>query len=552
MISYVDWVDKEKFWVRGSYDPITDQAATKGPLKLVQHQREILSHCMTPVLVGDQWTFPYTTIIYSCPKKSGKTTIGGSVGAYLTDVLSPGTQGYCIAGDYEHAMGRMFEDVRFDAQEPRTEFPNGKLIQLPRRDLLTFNDDKTIQALAQEYKSASGSRHAFTLWDELWTYVSDTSRRMWVEMTPIKLPTVPISIRFVATYAGFEGESDLLWDLYQKIVMEGEPVKGLEHIQHENGNPTCWSNGRMFAYWDSIPRMPWQTEDYYREQMASGMKPNEYARLHENRWTTGSEPFMPIKWYDSVAVLDKSLEYDVKNERRALPVVVGVDGSTKHDSTALVGVQYDFDNDILTQAFHKIWTPTPEEPMDFEHTLEQYLIDRKDEGFNISAIVYDPRDLHRSMMRLQQIFDPGIIHEYTQTVSNMVKASESLYDLFKNQKIWVYYDEECRAHLRYAQAEDKGQGFRIVKPKKAAHHHTDFAIALAMASYWAFVTHGFDISKPIKLEVPFSEGSQWEAEDSKNMLEQQNWPAELRSAGVGATEEEFDDYWDQYVLSARE
>ncbi len=271
MQSFVDWVDAGNFWIRGSYDPIKDIDAPRGPLMLLDHQRRILGHCLTP---DENGQLPYTTIIYSCPKKSGKTTIGAAVGAWFTEQSVDNTTSFCLAGDYEHAMGRMFDDLRFDAQHLRPGFLKGKLSKMPRKDLLTYHDGKNIQALAQEYKSASGSRHALTLWDELWTYVSDTSRRMWVEMTPIKIPGVPVSLRFVATYAGFEGESDLLWDLYDKIINEGTPVSGLEDIQHDSGEPVCYSNGRMFAYWDSAHRMPWQTEDYYLEQMASGMKAN--------------------------------------------------------------------------------------------------------------------------------------------------------------------------------------------------------------------------------------------------------------------------------------
>ena len=363
-------------------------------------------------------------------------------------------------------------------------------------------------------------------------------------MTPIQIPGVPISLRFVSTYAGFEGESDLLWGLYDLIVNEGNAVKGLEDICHEDtGGPTCWENGRMFAYWDSAHRMPWQTEEYYAEQMASTMKANEYARLHENRWTFGSEPFMDIKWWDRVEVLDGDLVHDVKNARRQLPVVIGCDASTKHDSTAVVGVQYDYASDQLSIAFHRIWTPTPEEPMDFEKTLEQYILDRHNEGFNIAAIVYDPTQLHRSMTRLSTTI-PNI-REYVQTLGNMTKCSETLYSVFKNQKLWVYRDKELREHMKHAQSEDKGKGFRIVKPKKASVHHTDAAIALAMAVQEAYTNHGVDTSIDVKIEIPFADGPEWGADNKDKMHEEANLPPELRSGKL--SEDEFDSYWNQYV-----
>jgi len=131
-------------------------------------------------------------------------------------------------------------------------------------------------------------------------------------------------------------------------------------------------------------------------------------------------------------------------------------------------------------------------------------------------------------------------------LKNMTSASELLYNLFKQQKIWVYADKEFRNHLRYAAAEDKGKGFRIVKPRKANVHHTDAAVALAMAAYQAYKTHGFDVSQAIRVEVPYSEGSEWQPEDDAlKDHEEANLPPQLRAGGL--TEKEFDTYWDQYV-----
>lgn len=543
MKPYVEWIEEGNFWVRGAYDPVTDKESPRGPLRLLDHQKRILGHCLTPYEENGVWKLPYTTIIYSCPKKSGKTTIGASVGAWFTDQSVANTESFCLAGDYEHAMGRMFDDMLFDAKATRDNWPKGKLAKLPTKDLLTYPEGRSMQAIAQEYKTASGSRHALTLWDELWTYVSESSRRLWVEMTPIRIPGVPTSLRFVSTYAGFEGESDLLWDLYQQIVINGEPIEELRDIVHPSGEPTCTRNGRMFAYWDSAHRMPWQTEDYYLEQLNSGMKLNDYARVHENQWVTGSEPFMPISWWDKVTVLEQPLDIDVKNPRRSLPVVIACDASTKHDSTAVVGVQYDFAEDMIYLAFHRIWTPTPNEPMDFEHTLERFILDRHNDGFNIVAIVYDPTQLHRSMTRIGTYIQN--VTEFPQTIKNMTGASETLYNLFKNQKIMVYPDAQFRDHMKYAMADETGKGFRITKPLRAAHHHTDAAVALAMASYYAYKTHGYDSSIPLKIEVPFSDGSQFVERTLGEINEEENLPPQLRAGGL--SQSEFDKEWEKYV-----
>ena len=53
---------------------------------------------------------------------------------------------------------------------------------------------------------------------------------------------------------------------------------------------------------------------------------------------------------------------------------VGVDAATKHDCAAVVAVAWDRETDNLCLASHKIWKPTPEEPLDIEQTIEWYLL----------------------------------------------------------------------------------------------------------------------------------------------------------------------------------
>src|SRR5437763_14512183 len=78
----------------------------------------------------------------------------------------------------------------------------------------------TITALSGDYAGAAGSNHGFISYDELWAYVSESSTRLWEELTPV--PTRKTSVRFISTYAGFEGESELLMNLYKQAVGKNE------------------------------------------------------------------------------------------------------------------------------------------------------------------------------------------------------------------------------------------------------------------------------------------------------------------------------------------
>jgi len=97
------------------------------------------------------------------------------------------------------------------------------------------------------------------------------------------------------------GESVLLWQLYSDTVDEdpdtqearGNRVKGLEDLP-------CYvsDDGRTFAYWNQdTPRMPWQTPEFIeraRQDPINKLRPEEFRRLWQNRWSTGNESFIQM------------------------------------------------------------------------------------------------------------------------------------------------------------------------------------------------------------------------------------------------------------------
>ena len=164
--------------------------------------------------------------------------------------------------------------------------------------------------------SVAGAFQSLTVWDEIWNFDRNTAIRLYSEMQPI--PTIPNrvlpawsltpgyvvespSVRFIATYVGYYGESRLCWELYLQTVNEdpdtgdarGNRVAGLEDL------PVFVSDdGRTIAYWNQdVPRMPWQTREFIsRAKMdpVNKLVPEEFKRLWMNRWTTGAESFIDM------------------------------------------------------------------------------------------------------------------------------------------------------------------------------------------------------------------------------------------------------------------
>jgi phage terminase large subunit-like protein len=393
-------------------------------------------------------------------------------------------------------------DIRYHAREAGLKVLKG---------LVEYPNGTVIKSLSQSYRSIAGARHAMTVWDELWGYSSEDSRRAWDEMTPI--PTIPNSLRVVATYAGFENSSDLLWDLYLQGV-------GPEENEHGQGKPIpeladlpCWQNGRLFTFWDHEPRMPWQTDEYYESQRKS-LRPSAYIRLHTNSWTNSSEEFIPIEWWDRACEAyagpaDQIPDHPFKGSE----IVISADASTKRDCTAVSGWAHDSVRGKTIQMFHKIWTPAPGEDFDLEATVEAWILEKR-KTFNIRIVVYDPRDLHQTMVRLRA---RGVnCVEYTQSVINMVKASQGFYDALKYNNIEAYPDEEWRKHIQMAVAETKGGGFRIVKDKGNRKSHVDGAVSSAMGVYMCIQGSDLFTGEEVRIQSPFADSSTWK-QDSQQM-----------------------------------
>lgn len=520
MKNFLEWNDANGFWVREYWSEELGDMAGEGKMILFPVQREILGYALT---FDENGHLPFETVLYSCLKKSGKTAIAAAVGAWYLEEARPGTEIYVIANTQEQGAGRVFRDLVFHIQKRNQSLPSKYRYHISQYRIDAANGS-FVQVLSQSFKSVAGSRHALTLWDELWGSVTETDRRTWDEMIPI--PTVSNSLRFVATYAGFENESELLWELYLKGVGKAEhdkgqatPAPGLEHIVTDD-HPACWVNGQLFTYFDHEPRMPWQTQKYYDAQLAQE-RPSAFLRFHLNRWVTSEEEFIPIEWWDEAArIYQANAEMWQAHPFRNWPVTIAVDAGLKQDTTALVAVGFDPTRAKVGLVYHRIWSPTKENQVDLDITVEKE-IQKLYTLFHVVRVVYDPTQLVQTMLRLKRKGIPT--QEFTQSVTQMTAASQLFYDLLKNRNFEAYPDEEVRRHIQMAVAENSSRGFRIVKGKVSRRHHVDAAVALAMACYSAVETGGSAVFTPIHIRNPFLEEAPMEVSNLADV------PFELQS-----------------------
>ena len=130
----------------------------------------------------------------------------------------------------------------------------------------------------------------------------------------ITSPARKISSRLTVTYAGFEGESVLLEEMYKRGSVLPEVAPSLRA-----------GDGMLFA-WHHEPIAPWQTEAWLAE-MRRSLRPNAYLRMIENRFVGSESSFIDLPSWD--ACVDPAAKPVLAD--RLMSVWVGVDASVKHD-----------------------------------------------------------------------------------------------------------------------------------------------------------------------------------------------------------------------------
>jgi phage terminase large subunit-like protein len=325
---------------------------TGQPFELYPAQERFFKRALTLTPDGQ---LPFPEMIFSCPKKSGKTTSAALATLYVTLVLGgPFAETYIVANDEEQAIARVFTSAKRIVEATPWMATSAKVFQ----SQIEFSNGSIIKAIASEHKGAAGANPTLTVFDELWGYTSENAHRLWDEMVPV--PTRRVSGRLTVTYAGYEGESTLLESLYKRG-LQGKLI-----------SKDLYAQTGMLMFWSHEPVAPWQTPEWL-QQMRQQLRPNAYLRMVENRWVSSESTFVDVSWWDACIVLDlRPVILDV-----SLPVWIGVDASVKKDSTALVGVTWDSSKKKVRLVNHRIFQPKPTDPLDFEATIEQTLLDLK-------------------------------------------------------------------------------------------------------------------------------------------------------------------------------
>jgi phage terminase large subunit-like protein len=455
----IDWIQSE-FYI----------PELNGPIVLHPYQRAALAEAYRKDADGK---FVYSVVVWSDIKKSAKSSIAAAVALERASRLDYGSI-KVVANDLKQADSRVAFYMR-RALELNKRFadwhvkPSGYNITTPKRTI--------IEAIPVDPKGEAGGNDDLIIFSELWAANQTAAQRMWTEMT-LSPTKYGYSQRWVETYAGFSGESPLLEQLYDLGVKQGRlldvGIPGLELYANDTA--------RLLCLWNTQPRLPWQTDDYYAQESAV-LTPSEFARVHRNQWGSSESSFVPGEWWDACAVpqlpaLDKYKE-----------IAVGIDAGVSDDCFGIVAVSRDRDK-IVTR-FARKWTPppggklqytNPDNPEDTEYP--EGVLRWLAQTFNVIVFGFDPYQLHHLCNGLRAA-GVGLFLEFNQGADRL-EADKALYDLIRDRRVVHDGSPDLTEHIKNAnqKADPESRRLRIVK--RAHKLKIDLAVCLSTAAHLAF------------------------------------------------------------------
>lgn len=485
---------QDHFYIPDPRDPMTNRRFPPGPIILHPIQERILRAAL--LKIGGK--FRYSTIVYSTIKKSGKTRLGAGVASWYAATQGIYNEVYCLANDGKQSSDRILSAIKQAVDlNPKLQWKKTKTrIDLPGTG--TF-----IEAIPCDPSGSAGANPGMTVWSEMWGYRHEHKERLWSEMT-IPPTRWGEAIRWVESYAGYEGESNVLYGLYELGV-----VKGYRHPAFPDLPIYINDAANMFCYWDEgLParRMPWQQgpegRSYYLSE-AQILTKSEFERIHMNQWVQPVNKALPIEWWDNC---QKS---NIPPLDSRTPVIIGVDASVSGACSACAMVsRHPHTGSGLrlpsgrprpgTQAqpdLHKtrtwvrgvrVFEPPRGGAIDLTMTVEATIREWVAK-YNVIEVAYDQFQLHKMMTDLRRAGLPTRIYQFGQVMPRYF-ADKQLYDMVVHKDISHSGDPTLRQHVDNAMSKTSGEKFRFTTrdagkaPGSRAAPPIDALIAVSMAN----------------------------------------------------------------------
>lgn len=420
---------------------------TGKPLQLHPEHADVLHEMSSR---NDDGLLKYALWLFGAPKKTGKTAVAAGVALWQA-MRVPYGEVYIIGNDLKQADNRMAQAIRFAINHNPRFARRARIV----KNTIYLENETKIESIPVDPKGEAGMNPTGLFWTEAWGAMGTKPELLWSEaaLSPTRKGQ---SFKFVESYAGFEGQSEILERLYKSVIKGGTPHPTV---------PELFTRGSSIGYWCTRRIMEWQlnNQEYYTQE-AMDKTPQEYARIHGNEWSTSREAFIPIVWWESCQVSSMP-------PLEGQGVIMGIDAAVENDCFAVVIVSAVGGKPQVR--YCKVWTPDGSQ-IQFKEVEDE--ITRLFTVYNVIEVAYDPYQMASTAQRLG---DLAYWNPFTQGSPRLI-ADKMLYDTIQNRRI-EYVDDfpDLKQHLQNADRKPDGEHLRIVK--RTAEGKIDAAVALSMA-----------------------------------------------------------------------
>lgn len=435
-----------------------------GTMVLYPYQKAVLREALRQDVDGK---FVYDFVLWSDIKKSAKSSIAAAVVLFLALHTEWGSF-KIVANDLKQADSRVFFYIR------RAIELNPRLSANIRNYKISLNNHAVIEAIPVDPDGEAGGNDDMIEYTELHAFAGKAALKLWTETT-ISPTKFGFSQRWADTYAGISGESPILEPIYERVCKAENRVDvGIDGLE-------VYAQGKILALWNTIPRLPWQTKEYYASE-AEILLPNENLRIHHNQWVTSTTAFVPGEWWDAclapLPALDKYKE-----------ITVGIDAGVSDDCFGIVAVSRH--GDRIVPRFVRKWIPpvggklqysNPDDPDDTEYP--EGALRWLARTFNVIVFGYDEYQLHHLCNGLRAD-GVGLFQPFNQGADRL-EADKALYDLIRDRRVVHDGNADLTEHVKNANQKADPESRRLRLVKRSHKLKIDLAVCLSTAAHLAY------------------------------------------------------------------
>jgi phage terminase large subunit-like protein len=414
--------------------------------------------------------FRHRQALIGLPRKNGKSAIASSLGIYGLVMGQPGAEVYSCAVDKDQA--RIVFGVAKRMVEADEELSGEIRVY---RDMMEYTSTGSIyKVLSSEAPTKEGLNPTVIIYDELHAAPTDELYDVMTLSQGSREDPLFISITTAGVKTDQTGQDSICYRLFQH---------GQKIAKHETEDDSFF-----MAWWGAPDGADYKDPEVWKaanpgyddlidpedfRSQVGRVSENTFRTKRLNQWVESTEAWLPQGAWNAC-----------RNDREFVPgnrgVVLGFDGSSSGDSTALVAVSIDSEPQVrVLGCWERPTIPDQAAHWKVPRGEVKDAIRKACKEYDVREVACDEYIWQDALEELKDERIP--IEVFPQTLARMTPATTRFYDRVMVQKIGHDGDPGLARHIGNAVLKHDTRGQRIVKDHKGSPRKIDLAVAAVMA-----------------------------------------------------------------------